>query len=63
LGPEGAGIFLFVEQLDPADSNAVVIEVKLFGLIDRMADLDPLADIGGGDLIESALEANPNSAF
>src|SRR5512139_4219757 len=58
LGPEGAGIFLLVQQLDPADPNAVIIEVKLFGLIDRMADLDPLPDIGGGDFIKSALEAN-----
>ena len=58
LGPESAGIFLFVEQLDPADPNAVVIAVEFFGLIDGMADLDPLADIGGGDFIESALEAN-----
>jgi hypothetical protein len=58
LGPERAGIFLFVEQLDPADPNAIVIEVELFGLIDRMADLDPLADIGGGDFIESSLEAD-----
>ena len=58
LGPEGAGIFLFVEQLDPAHPNAIVIEVELFGVIDGVADLDPLADIGGGDLIESALEAD-----
>ena len=58
LGPEGAGIFLFIEQLDPADPNTIVIKIEFFGLIDRMADLDPLADIGGGDFIESALEAN-----
>jgi len=58
LGPEGAGIFLLIEQLDAAAPNTVVIEVKLFGLIDRMADLDPLADIGGGNFIESALEAD-----
>ena len=58
LGPEGAGIFLFVEQLDPAHPNAVVIEVELFGVIDGVADLDALTDIGGGDLIESALEAD-----
>ncbi len=58
LGPEGAGIFLFIEQLDPADPKTVVIEVEFFGLIDRMADLDPLADIGGGNLIEPTLETN-----
>ena len=48
LGPEGAGIFLFVEELDPAHPNTVVIEVELLGVIDGVADLDPLADIGGG---------------
>jgi hypothetical protein len=58
LGPEGAGILLLVEQLDSTHSNAIVIEVELFGLIDRMADFDPLADIGGRDFVESALEAN-----
>jgi len=58
LGSEGAGIFLFIKQLDPADPKAIVIEVEFFELIDGMADLDPLADIGGGNLIESALEAN-----
>ncbi len=58
LGPKGAGIFLFIEQLDPAHPNAIVVEIELFGGIDGVADLDTLADIGGGDLIESALEAN-----
>jgi len=58
LGPEGAGIFLFVEQLDPADPKAIVIEVEFFGLIDRVTNLDALADIGGRDLIERTLEAN-----
>ena len=58
LGPEGAGIFLFVEKLDPADPNAIIIEVELFGLIDRMADFDPLADIGGGDFVERTFEAD-----
>jgi uncharacterized protein YkuJ len=57
LGPEGAGIFLFVEQLDPAHANAVVIEVDLFGVIDRVSDLDALADIGGGDFVERTFEA------
>jgi hypothetical protein len=58
LGPEGAGIFLFIEQLDPGHANAIVIKVDLFGVIDGVADLDPLTDIGGGDLIEGALEAD-----
>jgi len=55
---EGAGIFLFVEQLDSADPKAIVIEVEFLGLIDGMADLDPLADVGGGNFIERTLEAN-----
>jgi hypothetical protein len=58
LGPEGAGILLFVEQLDSSHTNPVVIEVEFFGLIDRMADLDALTDIGGRDFVESTLEAN-----
>jgi hypothetical protein len=58
LGSEGPGIFLFVQQFDPAHPNAVVIEVELFGVIDGMADLDTLTDIGGGDLVERTFEAN-----
>jgi hypothetical protein len=58
LGPKGAGIFLFVQQLDPAHPNAIVIEIELVGGIDGVAELDTLADICGGDLIESALEAD-----
>jgi len=58
LGPEGAGILLFVKQLDSAYSKAVVIEVELFGVIDGVADLDALTDIGGGDLVERTFEAD-----
>jgi hypothetical protein len=58
LGSEGAGIFLFIEQLDSAHPKAIVIEVEFFGGIDRVADLDPLTDIGSGDLVERAFEAD-----
>jgi len=58
LGAEGAGIFPFIEQFDPADADTVVIEVELFGVIDGVADFDALADIGGGDLIEGTFETD-----
>jgi len=58
LGPEGAGILVFVQQFDSAHSKAVVIEIELFGVIDGVADLDPLTDIGGGDLVERTFEAD-----
>jgi hypothetical protein len=58
LGPKGAGILLFIEELDLAHPNTVVIEVELLGGIDGVADLDPLTDIGGGDLVESPFEAD-----
>jgi hypothetical protein len=58
LGPEGAGIFLFVQQLDSAYANAIIVEVELFGDIDGVTDLDPLTDIGGGDLVERTFEAD-----
>jgi hypothetical protein len=58
LGSEGAGILLLVQQFDPAHSNTVVIEVEFFGVIDGVADLDPLTDIGGGDLVERTFEAD-----
>ena len=58
LRSKGAGILLFIEQLDPAHPNAIVIEVELFRIIDGVADLDALTDIGGGDLIERTFEAD-----
>jgi hypothetical protein len=58
LGPKGASILLFIEPLDSAHPKAVVIEIKLLGVIDGVADLDPLADIGGGDLVEGTFEAD-----
>ena len=58
LGPEGAGIFFFIEELDPADTDPVIVEVELLGIIHRMTELDFLADIGGRHFIESALEAD-----
>ena len=58
LGSEGAGIFLFIEQLDSAHPKAIVIEVEFFGGIDRVADLDTLTDIGSGDLVQRTFKAN-----
>ncbi len=58
LGSKGAGILLFIEQLDPAHPKAVVIEVEILGGIDGVADFDPLTDIGGGDLVERTFEAD-----
>jgi len=58
LGSEGAGIFLFIEQPNFAYSNAVVIEIELFGGIDGMADFDPLTDVGGGDFVKGPFEAD-----
>ena len=58
LGSEGAGIFFFIEQLDPPHPNAIVIEIELFGVINGVTDLDALADIGGGDFVERTLEAD-----
>jgi hypothetical protein len=58
LGPKAAGILFFVKQSDLPYSNTVVIEVECFGVIDRVADLDPLPDIGAGNLIERTFEAD-----
>jgi hypothetical protein len=58
LGPEGAGIFPFVQQLDFAHPNAVVVEVEIVRVIDGVADLDALTDISGGDFVEGAFEAD-----
>jgi hypothetical protein len=58
LRSEGTGILLFIEQLDPAYPHTVVIEVELFGGINGVTDLNPLTDIGGGDLVERTFKAN-----
>jgi hypothetical protein len=58
LGPKGAGILLFVKQSDLPYSNTVVIKVELLGVIDGVADLDALTDIGTGDLVERPFEAD-----
>ena len=58
LRSEGAGVFLFVQELDPAYSDFIVVEVEFLGVIDGVAEFDPLADIGRWDLIEGALEAD-----
>ena len=36
----------------------LVIEIEFLGIIDGVAEFDFLADIGGGDLVEGALEAD-----
>ncbi len=51
LGAEGAGIFPFIQQFDPTDPDAVIVEVEFFGGIDGVADFDALADISGGDFV------------
>jgi len=58
LRSDGASILLLIKQLDFAYTQAIVIEIELFGGIDGVADLDVLVDIRGGDFIESSLEAN-----
>ena len=58
LGAEGAGVLFFIEQLDAAHPNAVVIEIELLGIVDRVTEFDLLADIRGRDLVEGALEAD-----
>ena len=58
LRPEGAGIFLFIEPPDLTHPNTVVIEIELLRVIDRVADLDSLTDIGGGDFVERTFEAD-----
>jgi len=58
LGAEGAGVFLFVEELDSAHADVIVIEVEFPWVIDGVTELDLLTDIGKGDLIQIALEAD-----
>jgi hypothetical protein len=58
LGPEGTGILLFIEQPDLTYPNPVVIEIEFPRVIDGVADLDPLTDIGSRDLVERAFEAD-----
>ena len=58
MGAEGAGIFPFIQQFDPTDPDAVIVEVEFFGGIDGVADFDALADISGGDFVEGALETD-----
>ena len=58
LGSEGAGVFLFVQELDGANPYAVVVEVELLGVVHRVSELDFLPDVCGRHLIEGAFEAN-----
>jgi hypothetical protein len=56
--PEGTCVFLFVHELDSSYSEAVIVEEKRIWVIDGVTDLDALTDIGGGDLVDGALEAD-----
>jgi hypothetical protein len=58
VGAEGMGVFFFIQLLDSAHTDGVVIEVEFPGLIDGMADLDFLSYIGGGYFIEGAFKAD-----
>ena len=58
LGPEGAGIFLFIDQLDSAHPDAVVIEEEILGAVHGMSDLDFVSYVGRGDLVECPFEAD-----
>ncbi len=58
LGSEGMGVFFFVQEFYSSHPYAVVVKIKFPGIIDGMADLDTLPDIGSGDFIKVALEAD-----
>jgi len=58
LGTEGAGVFLFIQELDFTNPHAVVIEVEILGVIDGVAEFDLWSDIGRGHLIEGAFETD-----
>jgi hypothetical protein len=58
FGSKGAGVFLFIEEFDSAYPNGIVIEIEFLGVIEGVTDLDAVTDIGRGDLIEVALEAD-----
>ena len=58
LGPEGAGIFFFVQEFDSSHPHAVVVEEEFLGIIDGMTEFYFLADVGCRDLIDGALEAD-----
>jgi hypothetical protein len=58
LRAEGAGVFSFIQELDPAHPDVIVIEVELLGIVDRVTELDSLADVGLGDFVEGAFEAD-----
>ena len=52
LRPEGSGVLLLVEEPDAAHADVVVVEVEIVGIVDRVAELDTLPDVGGRDLVE-----------
>lgn len=58
LGSEGARVFLFVEEPDASHADVVVVEEEFVGVVEGVTELDTLADVGGRDLVELALEAD-----
>ena len=58
LRAEGAGVLLLVEELDASHTDVVVVEEELVGVVEGVTELDTLADVGGRDLVEGALEAD-----
>jgi hypothetical protein len=58
LGTEGAAVLTFVQELDPAHPDFVVIEIKFLGVIDGVTEFDFLADIGLRHLVEGALKTD-----
>ena len=58
LGTEGASVFFFIEQFDSAHPDAVIIEIEILGVVYRMADLDFVADICRGYLVDCPFEAD-----
>jgi hypothetical protein len=58
VGPESAGIFLFIEQLDFTHPDPVIIEIEILRIVDGVAQFYFLPDIGGGNFIERTLETD-----
>jgi len=58
FGPEGAGVFIFVDQFYSPHPDAVVVEIEFLGVVDGMTDLDSVSDVGRRRLIDVAFEAD-----
>ena len=57
-GPEGAGIFSFIQELDFAYTYAVIIKKKFPVVVHRVPQFNLLPDIGGRNFIEITLETD-----